>query len=80
MYRFELSPGEMAKLAEWAAEQDAIVLERQKERGEEGNRPYYGSIGGELTYSFTPTSLGVITKVEHGVTKNVLDLTEYEYW
>ena len=38
-----------------------------------------GAIGGKITYSFTPTSLGVVEKVSCscGVT---LNLTEYDEW
>lgn len=40
----------------------------------------HGAIGGATTYSFTPTSLGVIIKVSFQGThhKGDLDLTEYE--
>ena len=40
---------------------------------------YYGAIGGELTYSFTPTSLGVIVKVKHAYGMEI-DVTEYDDW
>lgn len=38
-----------------------------------------GAIGGRLTYLFTPTSLGLITKVRCACGKTV-DLTDYESW
>jgi len=41
--------------------------------------PYYGAIGGDLTYQFTPTSLGVIIKVLH-VSGAELDITDYSLW
>ena len=89
--RFELTVDQLAKLVAWESEQDRIACEQQKatvgavldpliadslERG----IPYYGAIGGSLTYMFTPTSLGVVTKVMHGYTSNVLDLSDYENW
>lgn len=40
--------------------------------------PYQGTIGGGLTYSFTPTSIGVIESVTYGEYK--LDLTDYDSW
>lgn len=40
--------------------------------------PYEGAIGGGLTYSFTPTSLGVIVKAKYG--EFTLDLTDYDSW
>ena len=36
--------------------------------------------GGRFTYSFTPTSLGVILVVSDVITGKKLDVTEYEYW
>lgn len=41
---------------------------------------HYGAIGGAYTYHFTPTSLGVVMKVENTVTHTILDITEYEHW
>lgn len=37
-----------------------------------------GAIGGAYTYSFTPTALGTIIKVSNAVTKQEIDLTDYE--
>jgi len=39
-----------------------------------------GAIGGALTYSFTPTSLGEIKVVLDSVTGEKLDYTDYENW
>lgn len=39
-----------------------------------------GAIGGRITYSFTPTNLGVVIKVRDEVTKQEIDLTNYEAW
>jgi len=33
-----------------------------------------------LTYSFTPTNLGVVFKVHDSVTGKELDLTDYDSW
>lgn len=41
---------------------------------------YCGAIGGQYTYSFTPTSLGVVFTVTNNVTNATLDLTEYDKW
>lgn len=38
-----------------------------------------GAIGGALTFSFTPTSIGDIHRVECAC-KEVLDLTDYSDW
>jgi len=53
---------------------EEFKTEVEKKRGSS----YSGASGGETTYSFTPTSLGVITTVEHFGEK--LDLTDYASW
>lgn len=40
--------------------------------------PWEGASGGGLTYSFTPTSVGVVERVKYG--EYELDLTEYDLW
>lgn len=76
---FTLSSMELAQIAKWSKEQDDIVVARQQSLIGTGNRPDYGAIGGELTYMFTPTSLGTIVKVVHAVTKAELYLTDYDW-
>ncbi len=39
-----------------------------------------GAIGGRYTYSFTPTSLGLVVKVEDALTGKKLDVTYYNEW
>lgn len=51
-----------------------------KENGGMGKCPYGGAIGGSLTYSFTPTSLGTVVQVKHGLSGETLDLSDYENW
>ncbi len=75
---FTLSDEQIKSVNEWIDEQDKIVKLKQGLSGEE--LPYYGAIGGEVTYSFTPTSLGLITIVKHAGTDNTVDLTEYNDW
>lgn len=41
---------------------------------------YAGAIGGRYTFSFTPTSLGCVCKVEDHITGDAVDLTDYESW
>lgn len=45
---------------------------------EERGSSYEGASGGATTYEFTPTSLGLVTKVRHF--DKELDLTRYEDW
>lgn len=86
---FSLDPDQSKKLAAWCEEQTARALERQRARMSPaefsmltvgGKAPYAGAIGGELTYSFTPTSLGTVVKVTNGLTNETLDLTDYDSW
>lgn len=64
---FNLTKEEHEKIDKWNKLQDEIVAKIQNSA-----EPYYGAIGGALTYSFTPTSLGMITKVRHTLTKDVV--------
>jgi hypothetical protein len=83
--KFELNAAQLAKLKAWEAEQDAEVLVRQRaedHRNEsflatlaEAGIPYYGAVGGQVTFEFTPTSIGDLVKVRHSGTGAKLDLT-----
>ena len=43
--------------------------------------PYTGSIGGGITFHFTPTSLGTVIKVSCSYADiEEIDLTDYEAW
>lgn len=66
---FELDATQRVKLAEWVKVQKPL----------EG----YGAIGGALTYEFTPTSLGTVTKVYYlkgHPNETSIDITDYEDW
>lgn len=73
--RFELTPEQLEKIEVWEAAQDAKVA---KQQGRE--EPYYGAIGGALTYKFTPNSLGWGVRVVHNLTNEELDVSDYESW
>jgi len=72
---FHLDEGQLKKISAWEAEQDAIFAKKQGR-----DEPYYGAIGGSITYSFTPTSLGVVVTVKHGATEAELDVSNYDEW
>lgn len=44
----------------------------------DAGKAYYGAIGGAVTYRFTPNSIGTVIVVEHGYTKNEIDITDYD--
>lgn len=86
-----LTPSQQAKALKFFAEQDAVALEDEKEQFKDGapiemklawadGQPYSGAIGGSRTYIFTPTSLGVIVIVRHGITNAELNITNFEDW
>jgi hypothetical protein len=39
-----------------------------------------GAIGGTLTYSFTPTTLGTIVKATNNLNGETIDLSDYDSW
>jgi len=86
---FEIDSTQLAKINAWTAEQDKKAIARQKESmspedfsllTSDGKFPYTGAIGGGLTYSFTMTSLGMVTKVHYALTDETLDVSDYENW
>lgn len=86
---FTLDSEQRAKIAAWNAEQDRLVLKQQRKKPSgdisrqmalDADQPYYGAIGGALTYCFTPTALGDIVKVQHAGTGAELDVSDYGSW
>lgn len=93
-FTFVLDEKQEAVLREWEKEQDKETVKKQQQDLRDGRydgdpfrrhlaevgEPYYGTIGGSLTFKFTPTSLGAICVVEHNVTKATINLTDYDSW
>ena len=82
---FELSEEQQKKLDAWLKEIHPHVMAMSihyapEEHKMMGGQPYYGAIGGGLTYSFTPTSLGVVVEVTEAFTKKTINLTDYDSW
>lgn len=65
---FSLTEKQIAKINKF------IKQEEKKTKGE------YGTIGGGYTYSFTPTSVGVVIRVQNNVTKKEIDVSDYDLW
>lgn len=80
LFRYQLETGKL-----WPGS-NGDLYKRELERlkliaKEEGTaKPYYGTTGGAYLYKFCPTSVGLITKVENVVTKEEIDLSNYEHW
>jgi hypothetical protein len=68
---FDLTKEQKEKLDAWLEE---ILPEISK------TTPYYGAVGGGLTYSFTLTGLGVVVEVTEYHTKKTINLTDYDSW
>lgn len=87
--KFELTPEQVEKVSKWYEEVSQKVIEKQKEtmlpedfdeHTSGGKYPYYGAIGGGLTYMFSKTSLGTVVIVEEAITGEKLDVTDYDHW
>lgn len=72
---FSINTEQQKKINRWFGEQQKVYMKKHKI-----GVPYYGAIGGELSYHFTPTSLGVVLKITHNGTRETLDATDYEDW
>lgn len=87
---FEISDEDNARVNTWLmevvypaeiAKQQAVPENHDREIFRacwEAGYPYTGAIGGGITYSFSPTSIGMVTKVS--AFGQELDLTDYGSW
>lgn len=93
MYTFSLSDNQQKKLDAWLKEVYAKTINMQKAMIEETHEfyhlykeswdlgyPYTGAIGGNISYTFTPTSLGATLVVHESASMESIDLTEYDLW
>jgi len=92
--KFELDDEQVKKYEIWAKEValKGVALQK-KQLAEQGispgythiscwesGYPYTGAIGGEITFCFSPTSLGVCVVVTDQVTGEEINLTDYGSW
>ena len=81
MTTFTLTDEEEQQVKESLEEIKPEILKKQNRNDPfDLNKPYYGAIGGGVTYSFTPTGLGMIIEVTEGITGLTLDLTDVDSW
>ena len=66
MVGFTLLPEQEAQLEKWIKEGDRLKS--------------YSCDGTRLTYTFTPTSFGVVIKVKDVPRNEEIDLSDYENW
>ena len=84
--QFNLDKEQLVKLTAWEKEVRKKAIEKQKEEIDpnsgfydafkacwDAGYPYSGAIGGALTYSFAPTSLGVVVTVTEAISDEDLE-------
>lgn len=80
--KFEIPVHRVVELKKWKKEQDRKVANKQAAKKgitkEWKKFAYYGAIGGAYVYKFVPTGINIVIKVENVVTKEEIDLTDYE--
>jgi len=74
---FEMEPSQLDKFLKWRDEQDAKVILKQKH-----NKRYadYGACGGGYTFLFSPTNIGTAVSVTNDLTRETVNLTDYDSW
>jgi hypothetical protein len=79
---FKLSKNQIAKLNDWliGVEQRAAELQAANIITHNDELPYYGAIGGGLTFTFSPNGVGTYCKVTEAITGESIDLSEYDEW
>ena len=86
---FALTESEQVKLRQHMENWNALILEKQKRemstdefnlKTGNGSYPYFGAIGGNYKYSFTPNSIGGIVEVTNIYLNETVDLTDYDSW
>lgn len=86
---FSLTENEQVNLRSHIENWNALILEKQKNEmsTEEfncktcnGAYPYFGAIGGNYKYSFTPNSIGMCVEVTNIYLNETVNLTDYESW
>lgn len=86
---FEVTEDQQKKFKVWDEVCRKEILEKQKQEMTEeeyvlktcnGEHPYFGAIGGNYTWSFTPNSIGMGVSVTNNYLKESLDLTDYDSW
>ena len=70
---FELTAEEWGEIQVWRKKQDKKAGVVKGAIGKEG-------MGGLITYSFTPTGIGVAIVAKHNLTKEELNLTDVSKW
>ncbi len=76
--KFELTKEQSKRLEEWIKEVKPKVLKKVGGDILQPNEPYFGAIGGGISYTFEPNGVGMGVTVKYG--DEEIDLTEYDKW
>lgn len=84
---FEVTDADEARITKWLQEEVYPELRKSRKHKkiqwhdyDDAMYPYAGAIGGDITYIFTPNSLGYVTEVEEHFSKKRLNITDYSSW
>jgi len=77
---FTLNRAEQAVVDEWVKSLEPEILAIQGPHPLGIDEPYYGAIGGGITYSFIPTGLGHIITVKETITGKELNVSDALDW
>lgn len=89
MSDFEISSTQRERISQWHESIKDEIIRHQRAtmnpvdfdiNTSSGSHPYYGAIGGGLTYSFTPTGVGVVVVVTEHSTRKSINVSEFEKW
>lgn len=80
-HSYGVNNAEQIVIDAWLESLKPEIMKLQGNRDPLGmNEPYYGAIGGGLTYSFTGTGLGIILVVKEATTGKELNVTAALDW
>lgn len=80
---FSLNKAEQGAINAWYESLKPEIMQLQKGSpgtSLAGGEPYYGAVGGGLTYSFIPTGLGVVITVKESTTEKELNVSDALEW
>ena len=78
---FAVNKAEQAVIDAWveSLKPEIMAIQGNSSPFKDGD-PYYGAVGGGLTYSFIPTSMGTIITVKESITEKELNVSDALHW
>jgi len=85
--QFEVTKEQEAKVREWLQTDVYPKLRKSRKHRkivwhdyDDAMYPYAGAIGGDISYIFSPTSLGYCVEAEEHFSKRRLNITDFSDW